>query len=119
MSGFRDWSDDIIYMIYWVGDSRVFSLRCAGKVNLSLFIYNNVLKKCVTPDSPVYVRFILLAQINCLCLTPSLEVEDSLIIPAVLVVTYERPLGISGEGCLACAGQAEKDGYIVFLPYVG
>ena len=45
----------------------------------------------------------------------ALEVEDAVVVPAVLVIANEQTLRVGGQGGLAGAGQTEEDGQL-FLP---
>lgn len=49
----------------------------------------------------------------------TLNVEDTIITPAVLVVTNKRTLGVSGKSSLASSGKAEEDRHITLLALVG
>src|SRR5699024_11193565 len=50
----------------------------------------------------------LLIQVDDLGVAAALEVEDAVVVPAVLVVADQQTLGVGGQGGLAGAGQAEE-----------
>ena len=64
-------------------------------------------------DGVVDVGLGLLVQVDDLGVAAALEVEDAVVVPAVLVVADEQTLGVGGQGGLAGAGQAEEDGGVL------
>ena len=64
------------------------------KVDLSVLVKCNVLEKSVTNDCVVDVWLRLFVKVDNLSVASTLEVEYSVIIPAVLVITDEESLRI-------------------------
>ena len=52
-------------------------------------------------DGAVNIRLSLFGEIDGLRVAAALEVEDTILVPTMLVVTDEGSLGIGGEGGLA------------------
>ena len=65
-----------------------------AEIYLAVLVYGNVLQKSVPLDCIVDVGLGLFAQVDDLCVAAAFEVEDAVIVPAMLVVTYERTFGI-------------------------
>jgi hypothetical protein len=55
------------------------------------------------------LRLGLRRQVDRLCVAATLDVEDSVVRPTVLVVADEQAIGIGGKGSFASARQAEKE----------
>src|SRR5690606_39422119 len=58
-------------------------------------------------------------EVDGLGVAAALEVENAVVIPAVLVVTDQLALGVGGEGGLAGAGEAEEDRHVTVLADIG
>ena len=63
----------------------------------------------------VDIRLGVLIQVDDLCVAAALEVEDAVVVPAVLVIADEQTLRVGGQGGLAGAGQTEEDGSVLAL----
>ena len=96
-------------MVDRVGDSGVLSHAAVGKVDPAILIQGDVLKQGIPSDGVVDVRFALLIQVDDLCIAAAFEVEDTVVIPAVFIITDEKSLRIGGKGGLARSGKAEED----------
>src|SRR5699024_7692788 len=79
------------------------------EVDLSVLVKSHVLKKRVSLDRVVDIRLGIFVQVNNLCIASAFEVEDTVVIPAVLVVTDEKSLRVCGKCCLSCSGKSEED----------
>ena len=64
------------------------------EIDDALVVYRNVLKEGVTTDGVVNVRLRLAVEVDDLGVAAALEIEDAVVVPAVLVITDELPLGI-------------------------
>ena len=100
-------------MVDRVGHTGVLGHALVVEVDLALCVYGHVLKKGVAADGVVDVRFRLLVEFDDLGVAAALEVEHTLVVPAVLVVADELTLRIGGEGCLAGSGETEEDGGVL------
>jgi hypothetical protein len=76
-------------------------------------IERNVLKKRVARDGVVDVGLGILVEVDDLCVAAALEVEDAVVVPAVLVVADQKALRICGERGLAGSGKAEEDSRVL------
>ncbi len=107
-------------MLYGVAYAGVFGDALVCEVYLAVLVYGYVLQEGVPSDGVVDIRFGVLVQVDYLCVAAALEVEDAVVVPAVLVVAYQQALGVGGESGLACAGEAEEDcGVLAFHIGVG
>ena len=82
-------------------------------------VENNVLEDGTELDGVENIGLLLCGETNGLSVATTLDVEDTCVRPAVLVVTDERTLGVSRQGGLAGTGQTEEDGNIAVLALVG
>ena len=67
-----------------------------------------VLKKSVTFDRIVDIRFRILVQVDNLCVASTFEVEYSVVIPAVLVITDQKTLRVCGKSSLTGTGKTRR-----------
>ena len=71
---------------------------------MSLCVQCNVLKKSVALDRIVDIRLRIFIKVDNLSIASALEVEYSVVVPAVLVITDQKSLRICGKCCLTCSG---------------
>jgi hypothetical protein len=64
------------------------------------------------------IRLLLGREADALCVAPALDVEDTSVTPAVLIVADKSTVGISTEGCLAGSRQTEEQSHISVLALV-
>ena len=81
-------------MVDWIRNTSVLSHALIVEVDLTILRYSYVLKKCVALDSTVDVWLVLLRKTDYLSLATTLEVEHTIVIPSVLVVTDKAALWI-------------------------
>ncbi len=97
---------------------RYTSVLCyalVSEVDLAFSIKCNVLKKSVSLDCIVDIRLRIFVKVDNLSVASALEVEYSVVIPAVLVITDQKTLRICGKCCLTCSGKPKK--IAVFSPF--
>ena len=82
-------------------------------------VENDVLEDGTELDGVENVGLLLGGETNALGVATALDVEDTSVTPAVLVVTDEGTLGVGGESGLASTGETEEDGHIAVLTLVG
>ena len=82
-------------------------------------VVHDVLEHGAEPDRVEDLRLLLRAEVDALCVAATLDVEDALVRPDVLVVADELPSGVCGEGRLARTGETEEEGDIAVLADVG
>jgi hypothetical protein len=79
----------------------------------------DVLEDRTEADGTVDIWFLLGREANALGVATTLDVEDTSVRPAVLVVTNQGTLGVSRQGGLSGSGQTEENGDIAILTFVG
>lgn len=82
-------------------------------------VENGVLEDGTEADGVENIGLLLSGETNALGVAATLNVEDTGVGPAVLIVTNQLALGVSGQGGLASTGQTEEDGNIAILTLVG
>lgn len=97
-----------------LGQSNVVIVNFAG-----VGVENDVLQNGSVANGPVNIRLLLGRQTNGLCVAATLDVENTAITPAVLVVTNEGTVGVGRKSSLASAGQTEEEGDVTILTLVG
>lgn len=139
----RDWwedtagvageKDDVGWVV--VGDTRdlgvldVFDGVCAAGVlceggvvvvdSSGLWVENNILQDGSELDGVENVGLCLGRETNALSVAASLDVENTPVTPAVLVVSDQSTLRVRREGGLASTGKTEEDGHVAILTLVG
>ena len=86
-----------------------------GEIDVALSVQSDVLQQSVALDGVVDVGLRVLVQVDDLSVAAALEVEDAVVVPAVLVIADEQTLRVGGQGGLAGAGQTEEDGSVLAL----
>ena len=87
--------------------------RLVSEVELAFSVACDVLKKSVALDCVVDIRLGFLVEVDDLCVAAALKVEDTVVVPAMLVVADEESLRVCGKSCLACAGKTEEDSCVL------
>lgn len=82
-------------------------------------VEDDVLKDGTELDGVENIGFLLSRKTNALGVATTLDVEDTLVSPAVLIITNEGTLRISGKSCLASTRKSEEDSDISVLALVG
>jgi len=82
-------------------------------------VEDDVLKDGAELDGVVNIGLLLGGETNALGVATALDVEDTSVTPAVLVVTDQGTLRVGGEGGLASTGETEEDGHVTVLALVG
>ena len=100
----RNRLDDVLDVVDRIRNTGVLSYGLVGEVNLAVCVNGYVLEKGVVSDCVVNIRLALLGKVDNLCVAAAFEVEDAVIIPAVLIIADKLTLRIGGEGGLAGSG---------------
>ena len=108
-------TDDLLDVIDRVADAGVLGDFLVGEVDLALLVDGYVLEERVAVDGAVDVGLCLLVEVDDLGVAAAFEVEDALVVPAVLVVADQQAFRVGGEGGLAGAGETEEDGGVLAL----
>ena len=104
---------DVLDVVDGVRNSGVLGDGLIIKVDLAVCVDGHVLEQSVALYRIVDIGLGLLVEVYDLRVAAALEVENAVIVPAVLVVADEKALGIGGKGGLAGTGQAEEDGGVL------
>ena len=86
-------------MVDGIGNTGILGYGIIRKVAYSVAVNGNIFKKSVSLDCLVNVRLRLFIKVYNLCIATTLEVEYSIVIPAVLVIANKKTLGVGGKGC--------------------
>lgn len=82
-------------------------------------VEDDVLEDGTELDGVENIGLLLGGEANALGVAAALNVEDTSVAPAVLVITDQGTLGVGRKSCLASAGETEEDGNISVLALVG
>ena len=82
-------------------------------------VEDDVLKDGAELDGVENIRLLLGGETDALGVATALNVEDTSVGPAVLVVADQGALGVGGESGLASTGETEEDGNVAVLALVG
>ena len=100
-------------MVDWVRNTSVLSYALISEVNLTILVNCYVLEESVTCDSAIDVWLRLLVKVDNLSIATTLIVEDTLVIPSVLVITDELTLWIGRKSCLTSTRKTEEDSCVL------
>ena len=90
-------------MIDRVRNTSILGYALICEVDLTVLVYRYVLEERVSADGVIDVRFRLLVEVDDLSVATAFEVEYTVIVPAVLVVTDEETLRVCRKGSLTCS----------------
>ena len=89
-----DRTDDLLNVVDGVGNAGVLGDGAVSEVALAVLINSNVLQQSVALDGVVDIGLGVSIQVDDLCVAAALEIEDAVVIPAVLVVADQQTLAI-------------------------
>ena len=101
MTSLGDRLHDVLNMVNWIRNSSILCLRRIGIVDHAAIIYRYIFQQCITANGLVNIRLALFAQVDGLCITTTLEIEYTIVIPAMFIIADEGTLRVGGKGCLA------------------
>lgn len=114
------WNLGVVDILNWVGATGVLGESDIIVIDeTGLWVEDNVLKDGAELDGVVNIWLLLSGETNALGVAASLNVEDTGVGPAVLVITNELSVLVGGEGGLAGSGKTEENGDISILTLVG
>jgi hypothetical protein len=93
------------------GDANVIIIRLSTEG-----VVDNILQDRAEANGIVDLGLFLSGEVDALGVATTFNVEDTLVWPDVLVVTYEHAVRVRWEGGLAGSRKAEEEGYIALLP---
>ncbi len=79
-------TNDFLNVRNRIGNAGVLCYALVCKVDFSVCVQSYVLKKRVTLDCVVDIRFGFLVQVDNLCIASALKVEYAVVVPTVLIV---------------------------------
>ncbi len=82
-------------------------------------VEDDVLEDGAVADGAENIGLLLGRETDALGVAAALDVEDTAVGPAVLIVTNQGTVGVGGQGGLAGARQAEEEGDVAALALVG
>ena len=116
----RDRLNNILDVVDRIRYTSVLCNALVSEVNLTIGSNSNVLEKCVALDSVVDIGLTLLVEVDNLGIAATLEVEHTIVVPSVLVVTDEQTLRVGRKSSLTCTRKTEEDsGVLTVLVAVG
>ena len=104
-----DRANDIFNMVDRIGYTGVLGYALVSEVDHTVFIKCYVLEKSIALDRVVDIRLGFFIKVDNFSVAAALEVEYSVVVPAVLVITDQETLRICGKSCLTCSGKSEED----------
>lgn len=92
-----------------IGAASVFGYGAIIEINAtSDFIIDNILKNTSESNCIKDLRFFLTGQVYTLGITAALNVEDSMIGPAMLIITDQVAMNIGGQGGFTRPGKSKE-----------
>ena len=85
---------DVVDVVDRIRNASVLGSRLVVEVNLAVGSNSNVFEEGVALDSTVDVRFVLLREADNLSIATTFEVEHTVVVPTVFVVTDEAALRV-------------------------
>ena len=86
-------------MVDWVRYTCILCYTLVLEINLSIISNCNVLKKSISSDCVVDIRLRLFVKTDNLSVASTLEVEYSVVIPTVLVITDQQTFRVCRKSC--------------------
>ena len=102
-----------------VGHTTVLGLGDIVVVQRVVGLHHDVLEEGVTLDGVPNIGLLFLGEVDGLGVAAALEVEDTIVVPAVLIITNQETLGVGGEGGLTGTGETEEQGGVTVLTDIG
>ena len=96
-------------MVDRIGYTGVLGYALVSEIDHAVFIKCYVLEKSIALDRVVDIRLGFFVEVDYFSVAAALEVEYSVVVPAVLVITDQETLRICGKSCLTCSGKSEED----------
>ena len=90
----REWTLDVLDVVDRIRYTSILGNSLICEVNLTILSYSYVLEESVTCDSTVDVWLRLLVEVDNLSVATTFEVEHTLVVPSVLIVTDQLTLRV-------------------------
>ena len=106
---FRNRFNDVLDVVDRIRNAGVFGYRFVGEIDRTVRTHRYVFEQRVALDGVPDVRFAILVEVDHFRVAAALEVEDAVVVPAVLVVADQQTFRVGRKGGFAGAGQPEED----------
>ena len=104
----RNRANDVFNVVDRIRYTSILCYALISEINLSFCIKCYVLKKSVTFDRIVDVRLRFFVKVDNFSVASAFEVEYTVVIPAVLVITDQETFRVCGKSCFTCSGKTER-----------
>ena len=98
-----------------IGSAGVFRYALVMEIHFSGCINGHVFQQGVAMQGVINIRFGFFVQVDDLGVAAAFQIEDAVIVPAVLVVADKVTVGIRGQSSLAGAGQTKENCRVLTL----
>ena len=105
----RNRANNILDVVDRVRNTSVLCYALICKVDFSFRIKSYVLEKGIAFDCIVDVWLRLFVKVDNFCIASAFEVEYTIVIPAVLVITDKKTFRVCGKCSFSCSGKTEED----------
>ena len=119
MTGLRDRFNDVVNVINRIGYAGILSHALVGEIYFTVFVDSNVFKQSIAFYGIIDIGLGLFTEVDDLCIAASLEIENPVVVPAMLIITDKLTLGIGGKSSLTRTGETEEDCCITIFTNVG
>ena len=96
-------------MVDRIRNASVLGYALVGEIYLAILVYCYVLKESVACDGTVNIRFRFLVEVDYFRIATAFEIEYTLVVPAVFVVTNKLTLRVGRQCGLARTRKTEED----------
>src|SRR5690554_5219550 len=118
MAGTRR-KNDLADMMDRVRNARVLGRRDIGEVDVAFVVHCHVFQQGIATDGTPDIGFVFFREVHGLRVATAFVVEDTIVVPAMLVVTNQETLRVGRKRGLAGTGEAEEYSYITVFAHVG
>ncbi len=85
------WQYNFIDEVNRIGNTGIFGYGTICKINGSVLTNRYIFQQGIPPDRLIYIGLIFRTQIDCFCIATSFEIEDSLVVPSMFIITNKIP----------------------------
>src|SRR5690606_31792588 len=80
---------------------------------------NHIFNQSARPDGMIDLRLLFFAQVDGLCITSTLKVENVIVSPAVFIITNQFTSGVGTQGSLTRTTETKENGRITGITHIG
>src|SRR5690554_2834876 len=118
MAGTRR-KNNLADMVDRVGYAGVLGRRDIGEVDVAFVVYCHVFQQCIATDGTPDIGFVFFREVHGLRVATAFVVEDTVVVPSMLVVTNQETLRVGRERGLAGTGETEEYSHVAVFAHVG